>query len=476
MPKFVCVLLTALVVLSATPALAAYEPRTLDEIDKDLDSLIEAIGTGKTDYGAELAGLMSEVYTACSQFRDNTEPPPEGTCGSRLNADCVGARVSMLIDAMRRAETADDMVTIAQVLANLPPGWVSDDLAGDQAYLYGLITSDDRLDDNTRSIVDRALMNSRGLFYDAFYARGRTEGYMDDKIGITDLVISAYPDSRFLLYAEFLKARAFQEQSMIGYFTADGQGVPSWPLSEAAQRALMQSNEVYQTIYERIDTTDDDRLPNFRSDILMLMAINDILLDDMDAARSNLKDVIEANQEPAPLDQVFVNKFLPVYFCDPREEIEPAYYVQVDQYFNPVQLADYMLDLMACRNDTNLGDFLLALNRFENADYRVFLASFQKEEQAEAYLEHMRKAAAEPGNKGRLDAILDIAREPLCAAQPAAEHDNQAGITEPSDNGWVGVYYGGNLTHEQGLEIIRLLRDINPQRYRDAYLWRPQVN
>ncbi len=462
--------------LAALPASAAIEQRDLDEIDRDLDDLIDDIATGKASYAADLAGLMAEIYAACSQLRDAAEQAPAGTCGSRLNVDCVGERIAKLTEAMRQAPTVEGMIAFAQVLANLPPGWVSSDLTGDQAYLYGLVTGDERLDDHNRAIVDRALMNSRGLFYDAFYGRGRTDDYIDGKIAITDLVIDSYPESRFVLYAEFLKARALQEKSMIGYFSDDGAGVPAWPVSDQAQRALVQSNEIYQAIFDRIDGSDDDRLPSFRSDILMLMAINNILLDDMGAARANLKAMIEANQEPAPLDQVFVNKFLPVYFCNPRDEVEPTYYVQIDQYFNPVQLADYMLGLMACRNEVQLGDFLLALNRFENADYRVFLASFQKEDQASAYLERMKRAASEPENKARLDAILDLAGEPLCAAQASAVTDNQAGVTEPSDNGWVGVYYGGNLTHEQGLQIIRLLRDINPQRYRDAYLWRPQVN
>ena len=384
---------------------------------------------GKASYAADLAGLMAEVYAACSQLQDATAQPAPGTCGSRLNVDCVGERIAKLTEAMRQAPTIEGMIAFAQVLANLPPGWVSRDLAADQAYLYGLVTGDERLDDHNRAIVDRALMNSRGLFYDAFYGRGRTDDYIAGKIAVTDLVIDTYPESRFVLYAEFLKARALQEESMIGYFTEGGAGVPEWPLNDGAQRALVQSNEVYQAIFDRIDTSDDDRLPSFRSDVLMLMAINNILLDDMAAARTNLKAMIDANQEPAPLDQVFVNKFLPVYFCNPRDEVEPAYYVQIDQYFNPVQLADYMLGLMACRDEVQLGDFLLALNQFENADYRVFLASFQQQDQANAYLNNMKRAASEPENKAKLDAILDIAAEPLCAAaggsrphQPGGHH------------------------------------------------------
>lgn len=475
MKHIVGVILAVVFCLTASPTVAGIEQRDLDEIDRDLDYLIDDIATGKASYAADLAGLMAEVYAACSQLQDAAAQPTPGTCGSRLNVDCVSERIAKLTDAMRQAPTVESMIAFAQVLANLPPGWVSSDLTADQAYLYDLVSGDERLDDHNRAIVDRALMNSRGLFYDAFYGRGRTDDYIEGKIAITDLVIDSYPDSRFVLYAEFLKARALQEKSMIGYFTEDGAGVPDWPLNDQAKRALAQSNEVYLAIFDRIGTSDDDRLPNFRSDILMLLAINNILLDDMAAARANLNDMIEANQEPAPLDQVFVNKFLPVYFCNPRNEVEPDYYVQIDQYFNPVQLAEHMLGLMACRDEVQLGDFLLALNRFQNADYRVFLASFQEQSQANAYLNRMKQAASEPENKARLDAILDIAAEPLCAVQTEPAHDNQAGITEPSDNGWVGVYYGGNLTHEQGLEIIRVLRDINPKRYRDAYLWRPQV-
>ena len=482
-PQLVGALMTVILVLASTPAWSAIGLRDLDEIDRDLDRLTTEVvdGKGMAEHATELASLMGEVYAVCSQSRGGATRAPADGCSSRLDDDCVAVRISKLTAALRRTDAANAAAIFAKVLSGLPPGWISRDTAGDQAYLYELIVSDRELNDRTRPVFDQALMNSSGLFYDAFYSRGRSDDYIDQKVEITDTVIEQYPDSRFVLYALLLKARLLQEKALIGYFSAepDGQEAPVWPLGDQAKQDLAASNAVYETIYRQIDTVDDERWPRFRSDVLFFMALNFVLLDDMDQANAMLNEMIKVNRAPAQLEQVYINKFLPVYFCDPRREVLPEYHVQIDQYFNPIQLANFVLELIACRDDVEMASVLLGLNRFQNPDYRIFLGSFSQKMQADAgkFLAEVKATTVDNAdNKARIDDVLSAGGNVACGGATSVVLPNAPGMTEPAGDAWIGVYYGDGLTHKQGLEMIRLFRDIGVPGYRDAYLWRPQVN
>ncbi len=480
MPNLVGAFFAVIVCLSSMPAWAVTDARDLNDIDRDLDRLMTEVvdGKGIADQATEITRLMGDVYYACSQVRGTATRAQADGCSSRLDDDCVALRISKLTEALRQTDSVDAMVIFAKVLANLPPGWVSRDTAGDQTFLYTVANNTD-LEDQTRKLFDRALMNSDGFFYDAFYRRGRTENYIDRKIAITDAVIDNFPDSRFVLYARLLKARSLQEKALIGYFSSDGQEAPVWPLGDQAKQDLLASNTVYETIYHQIETVDDERLPMFRSDVLFFMALNYILLDDMDQAKAKLNEIIEVNRAPAQLDQIYINKFLPVYFCLARNEVLPEYYVQIDQYFNPIQLANFVLELIACRDDVEMESLLLGLNQFQNADYRVFLASYSQKMQVEAnkFLADVKaKTVDEADNKARIDEVLATGGNTACGGQANVGLTNAPAMTEPSDDAWIGVYYGGGLTHAQGLEMIDLFRELGVPGYRDAYLWRPQVN
>lgn len=229
---------------------------------------------------------------------------------------------------------------ITNALSRLESFWISSEQTKDQERLYQLYLQTD--DPTLKKTIDRALMRSQGLYYDAI--RDYHDDVIDDAVNQKfRYVFLKYPLSSYAPMSHFYLGRYHTRRTFM-----------QEPSENQRQILLEDAEKIYNEFFDNFENY--QKTNKIIADVYFFRALNLVLLNQSQKAIEVLK------HGSSCVDQsIYINQF---YYTRKHSEV-------VDNYLNTAELSAYVQTFL----ETNQLNFENQLNLQKFIDY---LLSYRK--------------------------------------------------------------------------------------------------
>lgn len=418
----------------------------------------------------ELHRRFDDFYQSCLHSNDGDLKDSEFAdmqariCVRKKSSECIAPAVSLLTSRML-SETGSSKEVLAEILGGLAPGWETTNTKDDQSYLYNQLL-EYRREQNFSAArkFDRALMNSRGLFYDGFYMHGFNPRSINEKILMFQNSQIRFPESRFFIYALNAEALAYKELAF--YYALYRDGVPLYEFDFSNQQSreyLDKSDLKFEELIEYAITPEGQEWARFAYKARFEIIGNAIARGEYGRAADLAQDARQLVDEETV--HIYLNGVIDVSPCPGEEKgLPPLVFVEKEMFANYGQLISELLVFLK-RDDVdeiNLVEFFNIIENFQNRDYRIFVGSYRDKSEAEDHHSYLEDEVI--SNEQFMQEIRRV-----------FDGDIASGITDGGRENIFGVWFGEELSLDQAKSIGLLLKKYNIRGSEEAFLWRPNI-